>query len=266
MDEKKIEKSEFLKELKDKRYSVILFLMALVTIGGLIKLRNKFQGKVFIVYMSIGSLFGYTWQFFITYMDPKFCGWWYEPHKIWGSIGLISYEDIAFYPICGAFFYFIRLTIPNINTVKNYLLNFFSIIILSIIGITSLLVFNLGGISSTLWFLIPGLFMIVYTMKELNFFRFIFTGIFIVVLASVWDLWIKDWIYITADLNHSKLWLDYASHKWAWIKGSPIEITPWFSISGWVFIYPLAQTCEKIWAYPDLNGRPLPCQGSALTN
>ena len=88
------------KELKDKRYSIILLLMALVTFLGLNKLKDQFKPAVFFIYMLIGSFAGWSWQIFVTYLDPAYCGWWYEPHKIWGSVGLVAYEDVAFYPIC----------------------------------------------------------------------------------------------------------------------------------------------------------------------
>jgi hypothetical protein len=178
-------------------------------------------------------------------MDPQCAGWWYEPHKIWGSVGLVAYEDIVFYPICGALFYLVRLVIPMTKSKIDPYLKITTLITLCLLGILSLIIFNTGGKSSTYWFLIPGLGMFIYSYKEINIGRFLFTGLFIIVLASVWDLWIKDWFYITADLLHSNLWLDYKTHKWAWIGRSPVEITPWFSISGWVFIYPLAQVCEK---------------------
>lgn len=234
-----------LSELKNKRYAIILFLMNLLTVYGLIKLRNKFQIKVFVVYMSIGSFFGWTWQIFVTYIDPNYCGWWYERHKIIGSIDLVSYEDVVFYPICGAFFFLIRLILPDIQWKLNYKAILGSIIFIGILGLLSIIIFEVGGKSSTYWFLIPGLLLMIYTRNELNFFRFIMAGIFIISFATIWDLYVKDWLYITADLHHSKIWLDYTTHKWAWIKRSPVEITPWFSFCGWVFIYPLAQACEK---------------------
>lgn len=245
--------SQIVKEIKNKRYSVILLLMSIVTFFGLNKVKDQFSLKVFAVYMLIGSIAGWSWQLFVTYLDPAYSGWWYDPHKIWGSVGLVAYEDVVFYPICGALFYLVRLIMPSVNTSQrlSQVLKVVTISIFSILGIASLFIFNIGGRSSTYWFLIPGICLYLYTFKEINITKFLFTGLFIIAMASAWDLWIKDWLYITADLHQSKIWLDYKIHPWAWINNSPVEITPWFSICGWVFIYPLAEVCEIQSAHQD---------------
>jgi len=60
--------------------------------------------------------------------------------------------------------------------------------------------------------------------------------------------WASQWVYISFDslgaAHHSIVWLNYNLNRWAWIGNSPIEITPWFSIAGWVFIYSLAQVFD----------------------
>jgi hypothetical protein len=225
--------SKTVREIENKRYSIILLLMSIITLFGLIKFRAKFNVKSFCVYMFIGSIFGWSWQIFVTYMDPQYAGWWYESHKIWGSVGLVAYEDIVFYPICGALFYLIRLIMPGISVSPklNFYFKLLTLITICSLGIISLIIFNTGGRSSTYWFLIPGLGMYIFSYKNINIPRFLFTGIFIIVLASVWDLWIKDWFYITANLQHS-ICGSIIKHT----GGPGLERVPWKLPLGLVFV------------------------------
>jgi hypothetical protein len=244
-----------------KAYPIILGVMFITALVWLRKVKDSLNWKAFIVYLIIGAVFGWSWTMVMTFYDPHMPGWMYHP---WAIIGLewgVTIEDIFFYLLCGALFYVIRSFIPNIGSNDNpckvlVLISFWILAALSIIF------FNKGGLSITIWFLFPGALLFMLAYREINIPRFMIVGVIIVIFASVWDImavtiipsikgysWASQWIYITWDAQgiptHSKLWLDYTTHRWAWIGNSPIEITPWFSICGWIFIYSLAQVCEK---------------------
>jgi hypothetical protein len=61
--------------------------------------------------------------------------------------------------------------------------------------------------------------------------------------------WASQWVYIAFDQHnnyiHSRVFLDYGTHKWAWIFKNPIEITPWFAISVGIFFYSMTVACTK---------------------
>lgn len=219
----------------DKRYAGVLAAISLITIALLYKLKNV-QWKHFFLYVVLGTVFGETWQIYTSYADPTWPGWWYAPGKVFGYIGKVSIEDILFYPICGAFFFCIKRVLPKIELKHNDIFNVVALIF-TIIAIQFFTMYGAnGGLSIIVWFALPGLAMFLFNIYELNFVNYSLTGIFIVSFASIWDLFVKDWIYITNSFQHSKLWI---SEPWAWIGNSPIEITPWFSVAGWIFIYNL---------------------------
>ena len=232
-----------LKKINEKRYAVILIILAAITSYLFVKLRKRFIISDFIIYMIIGTIFGESWQIFISYYDASWPGWWYAPGKVFGYIGKVSYEDIVFYPICGGLFYFIKLSIPKINIKNNFQYNNILLWFLIVFSFICLSVVAIGGKSIFWWFMAPGLAMYFFNRYQTDFINYLITGMFIITMATIWDLFIRDWIYITDGFQHSSLWL---SNSWAWIGKSPVEITPWFSIAGWVFIYQLAETIERL--------------------
>jgi hypothetical protein len=222
----------------NKRYAVIESILLLITAYMIIKMKNIIWDKFFLCIL-IGTIFGETWQTYISYADQSWPGWWYAPGKVFGYIGKVSFEDILFYPICGTFFICIKELIPKFEFKYNEKLNYFAIVFILIFTWLVMLISSMGGVSIGLWFAIPGIILMALNLKKIDFGNFILTGLFIVVFASLWDLCIKDWIYIDhATMQHSNLWLN---QSWAWIKNSPLEITPWFSIAGWIFIYNLSE-------------------------
>lgn len=226
----------------NKRYAGILASISIMTIAFMYRLKN-IQWKQFFVYMLIGTILGETWQIYTSHADPTWPGWWYAPGKVLGYIGKVSIEDILFYPICGAFFFCIKRILPKVKLWHNDIFNVITLILFLIVTGFFVVVGNAGGLSIIAWFALPGLVLLVFNMHILNFVNFISTGIFIVGFASVWDLLIKDWLYVTSNFQHSNLWINAS---WAWIGNSPIEITPWFSIAGWVFIYNLDEFSSNI--------------------
>jgi hypothetical protein len=244
----------FLQKLLAKTYPIILCIFAII-IGNNIK--KVLKSIRFWCYVMIGELVGLSWSITMTFYDPKYPGWLYHPWSIIGIDFGIVFEDIVFYIICGMLFFFIRQKIPNIGISKDWskLLIFSGLMIFE--GI-SLITFNFGGQSIILWFLIPGIIMLILSWKQWNLPRFFIMGAIINCLSIWWDTisstiipnipgfsWASEWIYKSADKqgiwHHSNLWMNANICKWAWIGNVPIEIMFLFNISGWIFIYSLAQ-------------------------
>lgn len=208
----------------------------------------------------IGSVFGLSWTCAMTFFDPDFPGWIYHPWAIVGIDFGVVFEDLLFYPLCGIFFFIVKSKIPEIGVSKlSHKIAVFTVLLG--LSIVSLFIWHFGGISITLWFMIPGLVMMIFSLKKLSVPKFLLTGLFIVFFACSWDIlavtilpniftWANQWIYVSFDINgvahHSTLWLDYTTNRWDWIGNSPLEITPWFSVSGWVFIYFLSEMINPI--------------------
>jgi hypothetical protein len=240
-----------------KMYPIILSILAFLIIYFYkhIKLNSRF-----IVYIFVGSLFGWTWNWFTVIYDSNYPGWLYHPWSVIFSNRGMVFEDFLFYPLCGALFYLVRYHIPDIGASKNSFKNIVLIVQFIIIVLLTYL-FNSGGRSISLWFAIPGTLMLWITKDSWNLPRYFIVGMFVVLFGSNWDMivttiipsipglaWASEWVYISFDAqgvaHHSTLWLDYSTHRWSWVGNIPIEIMYWFNISGWWFIYGLAQICE----------------------
>ena len=114
---------------------------------------------------------------------------------------------------------------------------------------------SFGGICGkleTLMYAVPSMVLMIYAWHKINcrhMLLFIGTMVFFEIL---WDCfavswiyhyksWAPGWIYITWDQNgiahFSSVFLDPAKHRWAWIFNNPVDITPWYGITGSSFIY-----------------------------
>ena len=229
--------------------------MSAITVWGLIKIRHRFNLSRFLIYICVGAVFGWSWNWFMCHFD-SIPAWIYHPWAFSGiKFGEMILEDFLFYPICGALFFLVRAIVPNfgVSSHRNKLITWWALVGA---GIISWYVFSTAGQSITLWFLTPGLGMLILSWRRWNLPRFFICGSFIVILSSVWDIgvnlitpqlpglsWASQWLYnsISAIRPHSQVFLSHTAHPWAWIEAIPIEILPWFAIGGWVFIYSLAQ-------------------------
>lgn len=238
-----------IKKVEEKRYALVL--AALAAIGGylFIRFRDRVNLAVFGVYMAIGAVAGWTWQLYMSHADPAWPGWWYAPERVHGYFLGVSWEDWAFYPICGGLFYFVRMGFGviveyfHLYIKRNHLAMQLLWWVLVLITFAACSIFADGGVSIAWWFAIPGIIMMAFNLERIDFVQFVLTGAFIILMAAGWDLFVPDWSYITESGQHSKVWLNA---DWAWIHGKPVEIMPWFAKSGWIFIYNLAVTCERI--------------------
>ncbi len=244
-----------------KMYPIILIILTIIVTYLIKPLKSKINLR-FVIYILVGAFFGWSWNWFTVIFDPSMPGWAYHPWAIIGiKYGKMVLEDFIFYILCGALFYLVRYYTPNIGTSKESS----KYIVLSCqIALTlfASYIFNVGGQSISLWFTIPGILMLWLTRDSWNLPRFFIVGMFVVLMGSNWDTiattiipsipgyaWASEWFYISFDTqgiaHHSTLWLSYADHRWAWVGNVPIEIMYWFNISGWWFIYGLAQVCEN---------------------
>ena len=243
-----------------KMYPIILGILAFL-VAYLYRPIRKKLGVRFILYIALGSVVGWTWNWFTVVYGPNFPGWLYHPWSVLFSNRGMVFEDFIFYPLCGALFYLVRYHVPDIGVSKEVYKNITLTLMIALIIILTC-VFGPGGRSISCWFAFPGFFMLWLTRKDLNLPRFFIVGMFVVLFGSNWDTlvttiipsipglsWASEWVYISFDAqgtaHHSTLWLSYGTHRWAWVGNVPVEIMYWFNISGWWFIYGMAQICEK---------------------
>jgi len=176
----------------------------------------------------VGSIVGWAWNYYTVIADPRISGWMYPPG--WylcgdfnGMVGL----DILFYPICGGLFGLLKMVLPK---GKACIEKRDIVVFMFVAALLYTLLLSAGAASITVAFVIPALFL----AKKVNRLNFILTGAIIIIMASLWDLFLPSWVYYFPDNtpHHSVIW----SEKY-WIHGVPMAILPYFSISGWWFIY-----------------------------
>lgn len=206
----------------------------------------------------LGSIVGIGWGIWMNYWDANQVAWIFHPWGYSGVFWILALEDWLFYPLCGIFFCLIMEAVPDRKREDHKTL-------LGIIVVAALLCLFFGllspaGFMTTMCFGIPGTVMLWYLgFFDSRHFAICFT--LFVAFACGWDYlavtwirehyaaWAEQWAYVlfSADGVHSqsKVFLDFKEHSWAWIGFSPIEITPWFSISGTLFIYPMYKLIKE---------------------
>jgi len=126
------------------------------------------------------------------------------------------------------------------------------------------LVFSaLAGRTIALMFAVPGMILFFYARDNIDLRKFLLFQVIVVGFEVVWDIfavsliqfipgmsWAAQWIYITFDANgaytHSNIFLDYKTHRWAWLLRNPVEITPWFGIVGGLLNYTMFAAGDKL--------------------
>ena len=202
----------------------------------------------------MGSLMGWGWGASILYYDPNYPAWMIHP---WGMIGIdwiMTIEDWLFYPVSGGLFYCIYLFVTGSNKPHETLKWAVQI---AHIGLTVfwLALGSYGGVSCATWFAIPAIIIFFLTWHDWDVVRYLKMSVVVaLVFCALWDVTMvslvsmiaglescSSWIYVTFDAAgvayHSKAFLDYNTHGWAWIFNNPIEITIWFGITGAMYTY-----------------------------
>ncbi|MBN1981531.1 MAG: hypothetical protein JW795_08375 [Chitinivibrionales bacterium] len=252
-------------------YTIIVIALTIFSIIWVILLpKSQLKIRTFAVAMVLSTALGYIWDTWMLKADPTYPGWLMAPWAIVQKEFILTLEDILFFPACALLFYciFRRLSIKGTPWTSPY--GHYTVIgVYSILIIIALCITATAGRSEALLFGIPGVCMYIYARNTINIKRFLIFQIVILAIQSGWDLvavslihripgfaWASQWIYISFDqmgnYYHSKVFLDYGTHQWAWILDNPVEITPWFGIVGGLFNYTFFAACDKLF-YKNTN-------------
>lgn len=248
-------------------YPLILVGMAIFTVAMFLRLpRQKWKLRTLIPCLIFSTVLGWSWGAWMIHADPTFPGWLFPSWAVTGKEFVLSLEDLVFYPLCTIFFYLVfrKVSLPGEPWTSDRG-HFAVLAVYGIMSVFFLLFTSTAGRSEALMFAIPGMIMYALARDRIDIRKFLVFQVFVVLFAGIWDLaavswihripgfaWASDWAYITFDANggyhHSKIFLDYGTHRWAWIYDNPIEITPWLGIVGGIFNYGLFSFGDKIFA------------------
>jgi len=197
--------------------------------------RKKVKVLPVAVAVSLSTLWSYYWHYTIMTYDKGCLGWWYEAGKSIGNVvSWMSWEDLFFYPVFNALFFAVWLVLRQYGSGK--MVGVKSSGVLLATGLLFTLLGTPGAVITLLLLFVPGVCLCMVFRDSIPVRQFWVAGSILVVGAGIWDLCFRDWEYIDRIMRHSNVWCSVGERSWAWIKGkSPIEITPWFSIAGWLF-------------------------------
>jgi hypothetical protein len=195
--------------------------------------------------------------------DPRFPGWLFAPWSIIGPDFGLTLEDWIFLPASTTLFYAvyrkvsIKRPFPQTSS--------FHVGVVCFYGFLSVLAFIITGFAGKmeiLMFIVPSMVLYWYARKTIDVKKFIMLQLFIVLFEVGWDLfavsllhsipglsWASQWSYISFDVtgqcHHSSVFLDYATHRWAWLLENPVEITPLFGLCGGILNYVMFAAGDK---------------------
>jgi hypothetical protein len=207
--------------------------------------------KTWLFSITFGTLTGGTWCFIMQKLDPLFPGWIFPPWSITGvEFGLVI-EDLIFLPASTTLFYAVYrfVTIADFQTQKRSRIYFTVFFVFTVLSIICLIGADIAGRTEVLAFILPALVCYIYTRNTINIKHFLVLQLCIVGFEVLWDLyavsllhrlpgmaWSSQWTYIVFNdagaYFHSNIFLDYGTHRWAWLFDNPVEITPLFGICG----------------------------------
>lgn len=212
-------------EMWKKGYPIALGVILVVTAKFLKSVKLNCR-MVFII--SIGTIVGILWGIDVQQHDA----WSFHDWALFIPIKIFMVPaDWIFYPLCGTLFTLI------IYKVKKGVDPFYLKLTLYILLIGLTIFFSrytgLVGRSIAWYFSIPAIVVHTIYWKKWNTEQFGKIFCFVVIFASAWDLLAVNLI---PSLPH---WYYNENLYDLWILKSPVEITPWFGISGAYFIYSL---------------------------
>ncbi len=241
-------------------YPITVLIMGIVTGIWTFLRKEDMKWKVFWPFITLTTISGYMWGWFILKADPDYTSWLFYPWTSVGEIFGMCIEDWLFYPICSTLFYLIYRKYKSTSVSKDITKIWFMII--AILFTQFFLYFtDLCGRILAIQSAIFGLLLIFYVWDRLDVKHFLKFAVFMILFAGIWDYiavsllakhwaWCSHWAYITFDISgmhyHSSVYLDYGRYPWAWILNNPIEITPWLAISTSYYIYFIIASLDKL--------------------
>ena len=244
-------------------YPVTLLIIAQITSVGAWKVKTRWNWKIFLPVFAICTITGWFWGIYIEKYDPGFPGWLFLPWSITNIEFILTLEDWLFYPLCTCLFYFIFLALKKSEKKPSDAQK----ISLQIFHITAACFFcyftGPCGKSLSYQCAIPGIILFFYIWDRWDVRHYLKFMTVILLIEILWDYfavswlsylpgmaWASQWVYIAFDQHnnyiHSRVFLDYGTHKWAWIFKNPIEITPWFAISVGMYFYSMTVAYTKL--------------------
>lgn len=208
--------------------------------------RGMVRKKPFLLTAGILCVWGWLWGILINSWDSQHLAWFFHPWACLGPFWLQSLEDWLFYPICGVFLLIVLEWVPNRIRYDGRMA--VTLVYLALSGFFVTL--SVAGFLVTVFFAVPGLYFFL-KMRRFDLRHFLICGVGFSLFASVWDYlavtflhkycaWLEHWTYVSFNAAgkavHSSVFCDYPNF---WFGMSPLEITPWFSIAGFICIYGL---------------------------
>lgn len=242
---------------------LILIIMSTILLVNLSK--EQWKWKSFFIVCIPSILSGFIIGTINFNVDKQFPGWIVLP---WNTIGIFGYwyiEDWLFYLFTTIFFYGLYRYLHRHNSSSDFKnaelvkrIYFYALLLASIF------IFCFTGICGkleTVFYAVPALFFMKFSWKYINIRKMLSFIVPLILFETLWDWaavswiynyksWAPGWIYLTYDINNiaicSKVFLDPIKYSWAWIFNNPIEITPWYGISGITFLYTAITTVDMM--------------------
>jgi hypothetical protein len=255
--------TSFLERTIGYGYPIALIIIALVTVVGCILLRSRWNWRIFLPIQILCSITGWFWGIYIQIYDPDFPGWIFLPWSISNVQFILTLEDWLFYPLCTFLFYFLFRLISKSSKLSNDSTK----LSLQIFHIATTCFFcyfsSICGKSLSYQCAIPAIVLFFYIWDRWDVRHYLKFMALILFIEIMWDFiavswlsyipgmaWASHWVYIIFDAQnnyaHSRVFLDYGTHRWAWIFKNPIEITPWFALSVGMYFYSMTVACQKL--------------------
>jgi len=234
-------------------YPIVLAVLAAIDVYLIYYLFHRIRWRPFLKTVAIGAVVGWAWNIIMMRFDPGAAAWIFHPWGYSGVFWLQSLEDWIFYPVCGIFFILIcEMIKADPGELWYYrdarcFINLGNIIIL----VLPAFYFEPAGLSEIFFFGLPGTVML--WLIRFNPVHYIKCCLILVLFACIWDIvavtwlhsiwpWAEQWFYVSFDALgrplHSAVFIPWGD-PFGWVGRSPVEITPFFSIYGSIFIYGL---------------------------
>jgi len=246
-------------------YPLFLVILTAICVIAYLKIsKSKWRWKTHLFSITLGTLSGAVWCIWMQKFDPQYPGWLFPP---WAATGVdfgLTLEDWIFLPVSTTLFYiFYRMVnVKDMNFTKKNTVHGIIIGSYCILSSLALLFTETAGRTEILLFILPGIVLYLYSRDIINVKKFLFFQVFVVLFEIIWDCaavswlhyipglsWSSQWLYLSFDSNgnyyHSKIFLDYGTHRYAWVFMNPIEITPLFGMCGGLLNYAMFTAGDK---------------------
>lgn len=234
-------------------YPAILAVLAVLDVVLLIRVWRRLPKRAFFLTVIIAAPVGWAWNILMMNFDPNAAAWLFHPWGYSGVFFLQSLEDWLFYPVCGVFFIMVCELVPVRPVPGPFdrdLRHWITVVNISLCTFPAVW-FAPAGWSEIVFFGLPGT--VLLWGVRFNPRHYLTCCTIFIIFACLWDLvavtwlrqvwpWAEQWFYVSFDVfgraHQSAVFLSWGTPG-GWIGRSPVEITPFFSIYGSIFIYGL---------------------------